>query len=144
MDDLTRAKEILQTGQLTFVLMKEGRVIKTSHKGGIIPLIEVIKQDDRVLDKAVIADKVIGRAAALLAVHYKVRAIYAELISQKAREILDKHSIFYQFKQCVPYIKNRELNDQCPLEKLTQSISDPAKAYDQILQFYQETLKINI
>ena len=140
MGDLTRAKEMLQKEQFTFVLMKEGRVIKTSHKGGVIPLMEVIRQDDKVLDKAVIADKVIGRAAALLAVYYQVKAVYAELISQKAREVLDNHSVFYQFKQCVPYIKNREHNDQCPLEKLTQNISDPANAYSQILQFYQEIL----
>lgn len=140
MNDFTRAKEILEKEQFTFVLIKKGRVIKTSHKGGVIPLMEVIRQDDRALDKAIIADKVIGRAAALLAVHYHVKAIYAELISQKAREVLDNHSIFYQFAQCVPYIKNRELNDQCPLEKLTQNISDPAKAYSQILQFYQEIL----
>jgi len=118
MNDFTRAKEILEKEQFTFVLIKKGRVIKTSHKGGVIPLMEVIRQDDRALDKAIIADKVIGRAAALLAVYYHVKAIYAELISQKAREVLDNHSIFYQFAQCVPYIKNRELNDQCTSGKI--------------------------
>ncbi len=144
MDDLNRAKEVLQKEKYTFVLIKRGKLIKTSYKKGVLPLLEVINGDDQVLNKAIIADKVIGRAAALLVANYQVKAVYAGTISEKAREILDNNSVFYQFGQYVPYIKNRNQTDQCPLEKLTSSISSPDSAYEQILQFYQQVLKINI
>ncbi|MDD3656105.1 MAG: DUF1893 domain-containing protein [Atribacterota bacterium] len=144
MDDLNKAKEILQKEKYTFVLIKRGKLIKTSYKKGVLPLLEVINGDDQVLNKAIIADKVIGRAAALLVANYQVKAVYAGTISENAREILDNNSVFYQFGQCVPYIKNRNQTDQCPLEKLTSSISSSDSAYEQILQFYQQVLKINI
>jgi len=143
-NDLTRAKEILEEKQFSFVLIREGRVIKTSYQKGVIPWIEVIREDDHLLEKAIIADRVMGRAAALLAVHYQVKALYAEIISIRARELLDSNSLFYQFNQSVDYIKNRANNGPCPLEELTQSISDPSRAYGQILQFYRNLLKIDI
>ena len=144
MDDLNKAKEILQKEKYTFVLIKRGKLIKTSYKKGVLPLLAVINGDDQVLNKAIIADKVIGRAAALLVANYQVKAVYAGTISENARGNIDNNSVFYQFGQCVPYIKNRNQTDQCPLEKLTSSISSSDSAYEQILQFYQQVLKINI
>ncbi len=142
--DLKRAREILHKGKYSFVLIREGELIKSSYKRGVLPLLEIIMEDEKVLDRAIIADKVIGRAAALLVINYKVKALYADTISQRATEILDNFSIFYQFGQCVPYIQNRDQNDQCPLEKLTCDIDNPSLAFEQILHFYQQVLKINI
>lgn len=144
MNDLSRAKEILHKESYTFVLIKKGKLIKTSYRKGVLPLLEIIIEDGKVLNQAVIADKVIGRAAALLVANYKIKGLYADTISQKAIEVLDNFSVFYQFGKCVPYIKNRDQSDQCPLEKLTSDITDPGYAYEHILQFYQKVLKINI
>ncbi len=142
--DLKKAKEILLNSKFTFVLLKDEEIIKTSHKKGVIPFIKIIRENDRMLEKAVIADKVIGKAAALLAAGHKIKAIYAEIISQKAIEILDYHSIFYQYNHCVDYIQNRDKSDQCPMEKLTENINDPKIAYSLILKYYQEVLKIDL
>ncbi len=144
MYNLDKAKKILQNNKYTFVLLKDGRRIKTSHKKGIFPFMEMIRDHSDMMEGAVIADKVIGKAAALLAAGYKVKAIYSEVISQKAREVLEYNSIFYQFDYCVDYIKNRDKNDQCPMEKLTENINDPKIAYHQILEHYREVLKMDL
>lgn len=144
MSDLEKAKEILHKNNYTFVLLKDSDIIITSTKKGMIPFLEIIQKDDRILDHAVIADRVIGKAAALLAAGYQVKELYAEVISQKAREVLDSHSIDYQFKECVSFIQNRDKSDQCPMEKLTHNISDYKIAYHKILRYYQEILKIDL
>jgi len=143
-EDLKKAKQTLQDSKFTFVLLKEGKIARTSYKRGVIPFMMIIRENRQVLNNAIIADKVIGKAAALLAAAYNVRAIYAEVISSKAREVLDSCSINYQFGESVDYIKNRNKDRQCPIEKLTSELKDPYLAYQQILKFYKEVLKIDV
>ena len=144
MNDLEKAKNLLKNKQYTFVALTNGKIIKTSHKKGIMPLLEIIRDNQDILEETVIADKVIGKAAALLAAGYKVKQIYTELLSQKAKEVLDHYSIFYQYEKYVAYIQNRSKTGQCPMEKLTQSINDPKIAYSCILQYYKEVLEVDL
>ena len=144
MSDLEKAKKILHEKNYTFVLLKDRDIVYTSSKKGIIPLMEIIRKDEHILNQAVIADRVIGKAAALLAAGYQVKELYADLISLQARTILEKNFIPYQFKQCVEYIQNRDKSDLCPMEKLAQDISDYQVAYRKILQFYKEVLEIDL
>ena len=142
--NLEKAKEILLKNKFTFVLLKDGEILKTSCKKGVIPFIEIIHENDQILENAIIADKVIGKAAALLAAGYKVKAIYSDVMSQQAREVLEYNSIFYLFDRCVDYIKNRDKSCQCPMEKLTENINDPKIAYHRILEYYREVLKMDL
>jgi len=144
MNNLERAKDILEKNRYTFVLIMDGKIIKTSHKKGIIPLMEMIRDNRDLMQGAVIADKVIGKAAALLAVAYKVKQIYTEILSQQAKEVLDQYSVFYQYEKYVDYIQNRSKSGQCPIEKLTKDTNDPKTAYCLILKYYQEVLKIDL
>jgi len=144
MNNLERAKDILEKNKYTFVLMMDGKTIKTSHKKGIIPFMEMIRDNRELMRGAVIADKVIGKAAALLAVGYKVQQIYTEILSQQAKEVLDQYSVFYQYEKYVDYIQNRSKSGQCPMEKLTKDTNDPKTAYSLILKYYQEVLKIDL
>lgn len=142
--DLKKAKQVLQDNKFTFVLLKEGEIVKTSYKRGVIPFMLIIRENKQILNNAIVADKVIGKAAALLAAAYKVKAIYAQVISSKAREVLDSHSINYQFREDVDYIINRKRDGQCPLEKLTLDLEDPDLAYENILKYYKEVLKVDL
>ena len=144
MNNLEKAKKILEENRLTFVLLKDHNIVYTSCKKGIIPFLEVIQKDNRIMEHGVIADRVIGKAAALLAAGYHVRELYAGVISQQARTVLDSCSVQYQFKECVGYIQNRDKSDQCPMEKLTQDINDYHVAYHKILQYYKEVLEIDL
>ena len=144
MNALERAKKILHEKNYTFVLLKDSDIIISSHKKGLFPLMEIIRKDGNTLNNAVVADKVIGKAAALLAAGFQVKALYADLISQRAIEVLDQYSVPYQYKECVDSIQNRDKSGQCPIEKLTEDINDYQIAYHQILYYYKEVLKINL
>lgn len=140
---LEQAKRILHENNYTFVLLNENNTIIASHKRGIMPLMEIIQRDKSVLNNAVIADKVIGKAAALLISGFKVKALYTDLMSRKAIEVLEQTSIIYQYQKCVDYIQNRAKNGQCPMEKLTKDIFDYKTAYQKILDYYREMLNID-
>ena len=144
MHDLEKVKKRLQSSKYTFVLLQNGEVIKVSDKKGILPFLEMIRDHSDLMEGAALADRVIGKAAALLAAGYKVKAIYSDVMSQQAREVLEQYSIFYQFDRCVDYIKNRHKSSQCPMEKLTEKINDPKIAYHRILQYYKEVLHIQL
>ena len=143
MNNLKQAKKILYENNYTFVLLNGNDTIITSNKKGIIPLMEIIQKNENLLNNSVVADKVIGKAAALLMTGFKVRALYTDLMSQKAIEVLKQSSIIYQYQKCVDYVQNRAKNGQCPMEKLTKDIFDYRIAYQRILQYYKEVLNID-
>ncbi|MFW6148772.1 MAG: DUF1893 domain-containing protein [Atribacterota bacterium] len=144
MSDLEKAKNLLKDKQYSFVALAKGNILKASHKRGVLPLMEMIRDSRDMMQGAVIADKVIGKAAALLAVAYKVKQVYTEILSQQAKKVLDQYSIFYQYERCVDYIQNRSKSGQCPMEKLTKDTNDPKTAYSLILKYYLEVLKIDL
>ncbi|MDD2352800.1 MAG: DUF1893 domain-containing protein [Atribacterota bacterium] len=144
MDNLIKAKNILKKNNYTFVLLANGKTVKVSHKRGIMAFMEIIRDNKKIIEDSIIADKVIGKAAAMLAAQNKVKAIYAEILSRKAKEVLDDYSIFCQYEHIVDFIQNRTKDDKCPMEKLTEHIIDPEIAYMQILQFYLKVLKIDL
>lgn len=144
MNDLEKAKTALLENNYSFVLIKDGKIIKKSFKRGVIPFMEMIRDNQGLMKGAVIADKVIGKAAALLAFDNQIKAVYAEVVSDKAKDLLQSHKIKCKYNKCVPYIKNRDNSDKCPMEKLTKDIDDPKIAYRLILDFYLEQLKIDL
>ncbi len=143
-NDLEKAKTALLKNGYSFVLIKNGEIIKKSFKRGVIPFMEMIRDNQGLMKGAVIADKVIGNAAALLAFDNQIKAIYAGVISERAKDLLLSHNIECNYNKCVPYIKNRDNSDKCPMEKLTNGIDDPKIAYKLILDFYLEQLKIDL
>ena len=53
MDNLERAKDILEKNRYTFVLMVDGKIIKTSHKKGIISAPEADHAIRATIDEAI-------------------------------------------------------------------------------------------
>ena len=143
LNNLEKAKKILHENNYTFVLLTEKGTVVKSYKRGIMPLMEIIQMDKSILNNAVIADKVIGKASALLISGFKVKALYTDLMSQKAKVVLEMYSVNYQYKTLVDYIQNRDKNGQCPMEKLTKDIFDYKTAYQKILNYYKEVLNID-
>jgi hypothetical protein len=96
---------------------------------GIKPLLDLVLSGAD-LTGAYAADRVVGRAAALLFARAGVRYVYAALLSETAVEILTAHKIEYEHGTIVPVIKNRPGTDMCPMEKLCKGICAPAEAVE--------------
>lgn len=130
---LRKARTELLERDATFVLVN-GDLILDSQKRGVAPILDILSGDASIyLKHAVIADKVIGRAAALLLVLGGVDALDTHLISDHAIDIFEKYDIPYTYDKNVPYIVNREGTDMCPMEKAVLGIDDPAAAKEAIL-----------
>ena len=129
---LEKLKKTLENGGYTCVL-SDGEQTVTSTKRGISPLIGLIESGKSFVGFAA-ADKVVGRAAALLYALMGVTALYAGVISAGALEVCNSNGIYVEYGKSVQYIINRNGDGVCPMEQATAQISDPLAAIEAIKQ----------
>lgn len=137
---LQRAKTELLERKATFVLVN-GSLILDSQKRGVAPILDILSGESSVLKHALVADKVIGRAAALLLVLGGIDALDTQLISDHAMAVLQKYDIPFTYDQRVPFIVNRDGTDMCPMEKSVLDIDEPVAAKAAILSMLAELRK---
>lgn len=109
--------------------------LRMFSRRGVADLFNLVADEPDFLRGASVADRVIGRGAALLLVKGGAREVYAQVISSGALEVLRSVGIETSFDKEVPNIINRTGTDICPVEKLTASTSSPDEAYERIKQF---------
>ena len=108
---LEAARRMILDGRAECVLVKDGR---ETRKGDMAD--------------AVIVDKVVGRAAAAIAICGKARHVHGEVMSEDAAEFLKAHGITSGCTLPVPRILNRKRDGLCPLEQSVAGIDDPEQA----------------
>lgn len=132
------------TKELTDMLAEDGcRGVARSAQGelkvfgrrGVADLFELITSQPDFLKGASVADRVIGRGAALLLVKGKAAEVYALVISSGALEVLRRAGIRVSFGAEVPNIINRTGTGICPVEQLTAGTTSPDEAYQMIKSF---------
>ena len=124
--DLQTARELLETGEYTCVLCRDGR-IHTATERGVKPLLNWL---DSSLDlrQFSAADRVVGRATAFLYCLLDVNAVYARVMSRPAAEVLGAAGIYWETGQLVDGIINRRGTGPCPFEAAVMDIHDGAEA----------------
>jgi len=123
-DTIKKAVNKLNQGGYTLVVVNGEREY-TSKLSGVFPLLDIIKNAPEVLSGACVADKIVGKAAAVLLVYAGVKEVYAKTVSSYAILVLKKAGINLVYEKKVPFIKNRAGTDICPMEKLVLDIEDP-------------------
>lgn len=118
------AKYRFKSEDLSFVLVNGDNMI-ISEERGIIPMYNAVTENRKLTKDASVADKVIGKAAALLAVYGKIKYIFTELITFKAIKICKKYGITIEYDKAVSAIQNRDKTGDCPMEKLSDGVADP-------------------
>lgn len=126
MTELARAKEALLRGGYTCAICK-GETLYTSDERGVKPLLSWLNSG-AALANAAAADKVVGKAAAFLYVLLGVREVYAPVISERARSVLEEHAIALEAEIVVPAIRNRRGDGYCPMESAVWDIEDAREA----------------
>ena len=117
-------KELLK--EHTLVMEKDG-VITTFDQRGIQPLLKQLEQGT--FENAFVADRIIGKAAALLYVYGKVQKVYTPIISKPAIQVFEEYGVDYTADQVIENIKNRKNDGLCPMEMKVLFVSEPAEAY---------------
>lgn len=125
-NNLKKAKELLKDSNYTCVLAKKENVY-TSTNRGVKPLLEWYESGISLKNYSA-ADKVVGKAAAFLYVLLGVTEVYACVLSEPAKEVLQNNGIRVSYKTLVPAIKNRTNTGFCPMEEATKNITTPEDA----------------
>lgn len=141
MNKLEKAVNILNQKEYSFVLYKNEADIKCDIGIGLKPIMAVLREDRRGFEQAVIADKVIGKAAALMAVLGGAQAVHGALMSKTAIRVFETFKIPYTNEVVVPIIENRTQTGMCPLEQAVQDIEDLEEAYNAIEATIAELMK---
>jgi hypothetical protein len=127
--DLEIAKNRLQNKDLTLVIIKNGELLFETKEHKIKGFLEAIEKLGKSLDGSSVADRVVGKAIALLCVYTKVSSVYASVLSKEAKKVLEKFQIINEWLIVVNEILDLEKNFSCPFEKKARNISDPKIAY---------------
>jgi len=132
MDDLETAKQRLEDKKLSLVFAKNSKVIFETNTEGLHGFLRAIEELDGALAGASVADKTIGKAAALLCAYANVAAAFAVTISKSGLETLNAYGIRGEYENLVLTILNRKKTDRCPFERLVENIANPKVAYREI------------
>jgi hypothetical protein len=103
----------------TLRVYEEDKLIFTSSKDRLLPLLDYIDGFAPYHQQVVIFDKIMGNAAALLSVKASCREVYSPLGSELAIRTLQKYGIEHHLTTIVPYIQKPDSEDMCPMESLS-------------------------
>lgn len=120
MTDLDRARAALPGH--TLALCRGGEVV-TSDRRGVMPMLGFLREG-RDLSGFCAADRVVGRAAAMLFAKAGVRAVFAEVMSDGAAALLAAHGIDASCDVRTAAIENRQKTGLCPMESAVAGIED--------------------
>jgi hypothetical protein len=128
--DLDVAKNRLIQKNLSLVIVKNCKVLYETESHGIGDLLKAINQIQNQMKGASVADRVVGRAAALLFVFSGVKAVFAVTASDGGIDVLKESSVFCEYENRVTGVLDLKRTDVCPFEKLVAKLSSPEKAYE--------------
>ncbi len=133
--DTKTAKDILLKNGYTCVLSSDGTEYHSTLRG-VKPLIEFLESGKDFNDFCA-ADKTVGAGAAHLYVLLGVKSVWANIISQAGKKVLEQNNIAVFCENTVPFIINRSGDGVCPIETAVKGITCSKQA----LEVIRETLK---
>ena len=107
--------EMLNQQSLSLLVFNDGR-LTTHDNRGIQDLLRLISEEPERLQGAVVADKLVGKAAAAIMAAGGVKEVHTNLISSPARRLLEQNGIRVAAKEEVPQILNRDRSAMCPID----------------------------
>ena len=122
MDNLQKARDLLESGNYTCVVCKDDAVYTTTQRG-VAPLLNWLDAGTD-LSGFSAADRVVGRGAAFLYCLLGVKEVHARVMSHPAQEVLLAHGIAASADAYVPGIINRAGIGPCPFEAAVMEIQD--------------------
>lgn len=130
MEGLEKVKERLYESKASLVVEYKDGKINEYYSPRVQDIVSILKQNKNGLKDTVIADKVVGKVVASLAIIAGVKKIYADTISRFAIEVLEQNDIEYEYKTAVDYIMNSKKDGMCPMENKFKDETNLKKVYE--------------
>jgi len=108
------------------VVSRDGKVVLELEGRGVKPILDALDADADVFAGAVVADRIVGRAAAAIYVVGRASAVIAPVVSQGAARLLGEHGVCVLADVAVPFIVNRSGTGMCPMDANTADLNDPS------------------
>lgn len=106
---------IVNADHLSLIVFQNDSIYRYNSRG-VQDLLTILEEEPERLKGAIVADKVIGKAAASLMIAGKVKGVYTNLICTPARELFEAAKIPVYAIEEVPQILNRDRSGQCPID----------------------------
>ena len=129
MQDIELAKAQLYSDQLTLVIVKDRQVLFRTDAHRISGLIHAIDALGITLKGSSLADRVAGKALALLCVYAGIQRVYAEVLSKKAQALFKENNVDCDWKLLVENVLDPSKTEVCPFERAAEGLSDPKTSY---------------
>ena len=127
---MSRYLEQLMNSENNLMVFRKDELVFQSQSRGIAPLIEAIDTIGREnLIGVVTADRVVGKAAALLNLYMEIVEVHAGVISSGAKKLLSEHGVGFEFLEDTDVVKAKDGVIFCPFEKLIWDVTDPDEAH---------------
>lgn len=124
-------------------VIRNGDSVRIFRERGVADLYRLLHEEPALLRGAFVADKVVGKGAAALMVLGGVEAIFADVVSRPALELLAGAGIAVEYTVVVPNIVNRAGTDICPVEQLCAEAESAAECLPQIEGFIHKMKQRN-
>ena len=121
----------------SLALLHGGRMVFSSEKGGVRPLVECIRACRGRFSGCELHDRAIGLAAAKLVVASgMIGRVITRRASARAVSFLEQHTVPLTADEVVPLILNREKTAPCLMEQKAEATEDPETFYREISAFF--------
>ena len=127
--DLDLARALLIANKEATLVAVRGDEVITCTERGVKPLLRWVREG-RSLSGFSVADKVVGKAPALLYAILGPDAVFSPVMSWTGRAVLVASGIAVSHDALVPHIQNRAKSDQCPMDASVSNVWEPYEAAD--------------
>ncbi len=129
-----RAAALVDAGTEALAVFGDGAIVKTAQGRGVSPLLALVdaETDAKTLRGAAVADRVIGKAAAMLLVYAGATAVYGAIMSEAGQYYLLAHGVTASYGKLVPRIANRSRDGMCPVEQAVLDENNPGAGIEKI------------
>lgn len=115
--------------------------VRLFNKKGVRDLENLLDHEPETLQGAVIADKVVGKAAAGMMACGGVKEVYADVMSRKAVPLLEASGIDFSCAALVDQIAIPEGDNRCPLEKIVEAAETAGEVVSMLRAHFAEMQK---
>jgi hypothetical protein len=119
--------------ELSLVVADQSGRVHRARGSGLHPLMTCLRTQPSVLEGALVFDKIVGAAAALLLALGRVRELWTPVASSAALGVLARHRIPFRAQKLVSYIPNAAGDGPCPFESMAYR-KTPAEFYEHLVR----------